>query len=113
MLIREGEKVGCFLSMKGEGKMAMRSKIKWVGLVGLVLSAFSLFVHFLLARFTEEGIAEYQSSITIFSWRPIFENNVDFAKTVLSTLPSCLSMLFKYLFLLLLWILSVSLLGSL
>ncbi|XP_012088106.1 O-fucosyltransferase 27 isoform X1 [Jatropha curcas] len=60
--------------MKGEGKMVMKSKLKWVGLVGLVLSAFSLFVHFLLARFTEEGIAEYQSSITIFSWRPIFEN---------------------------------------
>ncbi|WCJ25497.1 O-fucosyltransferase family protein [Euphorbia peplus] len=60
--------------MKGEGKIVMKSKIKWVGLVGLVLSAFSLFVHFFLARFTEDGIAEYQSSITIFSWRPIFEN---------------------------------------
>ncbi|KAJ7971132.1 O-fucosyltransferase family protein [Quillaja saponaria] len=58
--------------MKGEGKM--KSKMKWVGLIGLVLSAFSIFVHFLLARFTEESIAEYQSSITIFSWRPIFEN---------------------------------------
>ncbi|CAK7335253.1 unnamed protein product [Dovyalis caffra] len=65
--------------MKGEGKMVMKSKLKWVGLVGLVLSAFSLFVHFLLARFTEEGIAEYQSSVTIFSWRPVFENP-DFAK---------------------------------
>ncbi|KAJ7974256.1 O-fucosyltransferase family protein [Quillaja saponaria] len=52
----------------------MKSKMKWVGLVGLVLSAFSIFVHFLLTRFTEEGVAEYQSSITIFSWRPIFEN---------------------------------------
>ncbi|KAI9074843.1 hypothetical protein K1719_043193 [Acacia pycnantha] len=58
--------------MKGEGKM--KSKLKWIGLVGLVLSAFSIFVHFLLARFTEDGIADYQSSITIFSWRPIFEN---------------------------------------
>uniref|UniRef100_A0A2P2K2F3 Uncharacterized protein At1g04910 isoform X1 n=1 Tax=Rhizophora mucronata TaxID=61149 RepID=A0A2P2K2F3_RHIMU len=61
--------------MKGEGKIIMKSKMKWVGLVGLVLSAFSLFVHFLLARFSEEGISEYyQSSITIFSWRPVFEN---------------------------------------
>ncbi|GAV60096.1 O-FucT domain-containing protein [Cephalotus follicularis] len=60
--------------MKGEGKMVLKSKMKWVGLVGLVLSALSLFVHFLLARFTEDGIAEYQPSITIFSWRPIFEN---------------------------------------
>ncbi|XP_054801563.1 O-fucosyltransferase 27 [Prosopis cineraria] len=58
--------------MKGEAKM--NSKMKWIGLVGLVLSAFSIFVHFLLARFTEDGIADYQSSITVFSWRPIFEN---------------------------------------
>ncbi|KAB5561030.1 hypothetical protein DKX38_005987 [Salix brachista] len=65
--------------MKGEGKMMIKSKMKWVGLVGLVLSAFSLFVHFLLARFTEEGIADYQSSVTIFSWRPVFENP-DFSK---------------------------------
>ncbi|XLU55271.1 hypothetical protein S245_049919 [Arachis hypogaea] len=57
--------------MKGEVKM--KSKMKWVGLVGLVLSAFSIFTHFLLARFTEMGIAEYQSSVTIFSWRPIFD----------------------------------------
>ncbi|XP_022728321.1 uncharacterized protein LOC111283910 isoform X3 [Durio zibethinus] len=56
-----------------EGKALLRSRMKWVGLVGLVLSAFSLFVHFLLARFTEDGFSEYQSSITIFSWRPIFE----------------------------------------
>ncbi|EEF36467.1 conserved hypothetical protein [Ricinus communis] len=59
--------------MKGEGKMVIKSRMKWVGLVGLVLSAFSLF--------TEEGIAEYQSSITIFSWRPIFETNAELPKT--------------------------------
>ena len=58
--------------MKGEGKM-FKSRLKWVGLVGLVLSVFSLFTHFLLARYTEEGFSEYQASITIFSWRPIFE----------------------------------------
>ncbi|XP_059638498.1 O-fucosyltransferase 27 [Cornus florida] len=63
-----------WVAMKGEGKMVFKSRLKWVGLVGLVLSAFSLFTHFLLARYTEEGITEYQSSITIFSWRPIFEN---------------------------------------
>lgn len=61
--------------MKGEGKMVFRSKLKWIGLVGLVLSAFSLFTHFLLARYTDEGgVSEYQAAITIFSWRPIFEN---------------------------------------
>ncbi|KAJ7000747.1 O-fucosyltransferase 27-like [Populus alba x Populus x berolinensis] len=65
--------------MKGERKTMIKSKMKWVGLVGLVLSAFSLFVHFLLARFTEEGVTDYQSSVTIFSWRPVFENP-DFAK---------------------------------
>ncbi|XP_061344256.1 O-fucosyltransferase 27-like [Gastrolobium bilobum] len=57
--------------MKGEVKM--KSKMKWVGLVGLVLSAFSIFIHFLLARFTQMGVADYESSVTIFSWRPIFE----------------------------------------
>jgi hypothetical protein len=70
--------------MKGERKMMIKSKMKWVGLVGLVLSAFSLFVHFLLARFTEEGITDYQSSVTIFSWRPVFENP-DFAENVCTT----------------------------
>jgi hypothetical protein len=64
--------------------MMIKSKMKWVGLVGLVLSAFSLFVHFLLARFTEEGITDYQSSVTIFSWRPVFENP-DFAENVCTT----------------------------
>nr|ABN09047.1 Hypothetical plant protein [Medicago truncatula] len=57
--------------MKGEIKM--KSKIKWVGLVGIVLSAFSIFIHFLLARFTQLSVSDYQSSITIFSWRPIFD----------------------------------------
>lgn len=61
--------------MKGEGKMVFKSKLKWVGLLGLVLSAFSLCTHFLLARYTDdEGISQYQSAITIFSWRPMFEN---------------------------------------
>ncbi|KAL8211014.1 hypothetical protein R6Q57_005451 [Mikania cordata] len=63
--------------MKGDigGKMVIKSKLKWVGLVGLVLSALSLFTHFLLARYsyTDDALTEYQA-ITIFSWRPIFEN---------------------------------------
>lgn len=67
--------------MKGEGKMVFKSKMKWVGLIGLILSTFSLLVHIFLARFTEDGFSEYQSSVTIFSWRPIFEN-VEFSKTV-------------------------------
>lgn len=54
--------------------MVLKSKLRLVGLVGLVLSAFSLFTHFLLARYTGEAISEYQSLITIFSWRPIFDN---------------------------------------
>ncbi|KAI3699566.1 hypothetical protein L2E82_38831 [Cichorium intybus] len=55
--------------------MIIKSKLKWVGLVGLVLSALSLFTHFLLARYsyTNDSITEYQA-ITIFSWRPFFEN---------------------------------------
>ena len=65
-----------------EGKAFFKSRMKWVGLVGLVLSAFSLFVHFLLARFTEYGFSEYQSSITIFSWRPLFETS-DLSRTVM------------------------------
>ncbi|XP_021296822.1 uncharacterized protein At1g04910 isoform X1 [Herrania umbratica] len=63
-----------------EGKAFLKSRMKWVGLVGLVLSAFSLFVHFLLARFTEDGFSEYQSSVTVFSWRPIFETS-DLSRT--------------------------------
>lgn len=54
----------------------MKSKMKWVGLFGLVLSAFSIFIHFLLARFTQMGVADYESSVTIFSWRPIFEKPI-------------------------------------
>lgn len=54
----------------------MKSKMKWVGLLGLVLSAFSIFIHFLLARFTQMGVAEYESSVTIFSWRPVFEKPI-------------------------------------
>ncbi|XAR51612.1 hypothetical protein NMG60_11006288 [Bertholletia excelsa] len=66
--------------MKGEGKMVFKSRMKWVGLVGLVLSALSLVAHFLLARYTEQGVLEYQASITIFSWRPVFEN-ADLSRT--------------------------------
>ncbi|XP_010261259.1 PREDICTED: uncharacterized protein At1g04910 [Nelumbo nucifera] len=60
--------------MKGEKKMVLKSRMKWVGLVGLVLSAFSLFTHFLLARYTGRSISVYEPSITIFQWRPIFDN---------------------------------------
>ncbi|XP_077223211.1 O-fucosyltransferase family protein [Tasmannia lanceolata] len=52
----------------------MKSKMKWVALVGLVLSALSLSAHFLLARYTGKSIDVYQPPITIFTWRPIFEN---------------------------------------
>lgn len=59
----------------GEAKAVLfKSKLKWVGLFGLVLSAFSLFTHFLLARYSVGvTVSEYKSSITIFSWRPIVE----------------------------------------
>eukprot|EP00268_Persea_americana_P007033 TRINITY_DN12586_c0_g1_i4.p2 TRINITY_DN12586_c0_g1~~TRINITY_DN12586_c0_g1_i4.p2 ORF type:complete len:104 (-),score=22.75 TRINITY_DN12586_c0_g1_i4:278-589(-) len=56
------------------GKMVFKSKLRWVALVGLVLSSLSLFSHFLLAEYTGESIVGGQSLITIFSWRPRFEN---------------------------------------
>ncbi|XP_022980538.1 O-fucosyltransferase 27-like isoform X1 [Cucurbita maxima] len=63
--------------MKGKGEMVSKSRMKWVGLLGIVLSTFSLFTHFFLAGFTQDAISEYQSSaaaVTIFSWRPVFEH---------------------------------------
>ncbi|CAM8923244.1 unnamed protein product [Rhodiola kirilowii] len=61
--------------MKGEGcRMVFKSRLKWVGLFGLLLSALSLFTHFLLARYTQDAFSDFQSSITIFSWRPIFDD---------------------------------------
>ncbi|KAM7520612.1 hypothetical protein LguiB_019574 [Lonicera macranthoides] len=59
----------------GEGKMVLfKSKMKWIGLLGLVLSAFSLFTHFLLAHYTDHHSTILSpDSITIFSWRPIFD----------------------------------------
>ncbi|CAM8982853.1 unnamed protein product [Rhodiola kirilowii] len=60
--------------MKGEGRMVFKSRLKWVGLFGLLLSALSLFTHFLLARYTQDAVSDFQSSITIFSWRPIFDD---------------------------------------
>lgn len=72
------------MKSKGEGKTMVSKKMKWVGLVGLVVSAFSLVTHFLLARHTYGGaVTEYQqSSVTIFSWRPIFDN-ADLPKAVI------------------------------
>ncbi|GAB2238134.1 hypothetical protein Droror1_Dr00016036 [Drosera rotundifolia] len=69
-------------AMKGgnvEGKMVMKKKMKLFGLMGLCLSALSISVHFLLARYTDCGLSEYQSSVTIFSWRPI--ENADLQRT--------------------------------
>ncbi|GAB4832460.1 O-fucosyltransferase 27 [Ancistrocladus abbreviatus] len=63
-----------FAAVKAEGKMLIKTKMKCFGLMGLFLSAFSLAIHFLLARYTQYGLSDYQSSVTIFSWRPIFEN---------------------------------------
>lgn len=60
--------------MKGEGKVFLKSRMKWIGLLGLVLSVFSLIVHFLLAGFTDDSISDYSIPITIFSWRPVFDN---------------------------------------
>ncbi|KAL5723337.1 O-fucosyltransferase 27 [Ranunculus cassubicifolius] len=61
--------------------MFFKSKLKWVALLGLILSAASLFTHFLLARYTGKSIDGYQAFVTIFSWRPIFENNADLSST--------------------------------
>lgn len=60
----------------------IKSKLKIFALVGLILSAVSLFTHFLLARYTGESFDGYQTSITIFSWRPIFEN-IDLTRNVI------------------------------
>ncbi|EPS74666.1 hypothetical protein M569_00088, partial [Genlisea aurea] len=63
----------------GEGKSPIfRSRLKWVGLLGLILSAVSLSAHFLLARYSLGFAAsDFKSSITIFTWRPVFENAAD------------------------------------
>lgn len=60
-----------WMTMKGEGK---KGKMKWVGLMILSLSTFSLLTHFCLVRYTEKQHNGYQSSssVTIFAWRPIF-----------------------------------------
>ncbi|CAN8265853.1 unnamed protein product [Cochlearia groenlandica] len=61
--------------MKGESKVFFfKSRMKWIGLVGLVLSVFSLLLHFLLAGFTDDSISDYSIPVTIFSWRPVFDN---------------------------------------
>lgn len=77
-----------WVPMRGEGKIAfkIKSRIKWVGLAGLVLSTFSIFTHFLLARYTDWGVSEYQASVTIFSWRPSFQN-ADLSTNVMSLNP--------------------------
>ncbi|XP_059284651.1 O-fucosyltransferase 27 [Lycium ferocissimum] len=65
-----------WVSMKNEGKMLFKSKLKLVALAGLVLSALSLFTHFLLAKHTYNGIiSEYHSSVTIISWMPKFKKS--------------------------------------
>lgn len=61
--------------MKNEGKMLFKSKLKLVALAGLVLSALSLFTHFLLAKHTYDIISEYHSSVTIISWMPKFKKS--------------------------------------
>lgn len=59
-------------------------KMKMVALVGLVVSAFSLVTHILLARNTYLGaISDYrQSSVTFFSSRRRIFDNADLLKAV-------------------------------
>ncbi|KAG9448619.1 hypothetical protein H6P81_008584 [Aristolochia fimbriata] len=52
----------------------VNSKLKWLALFGVVLSAGSLFAHFVLAMRTGTSVAEYTTSITVFSWRPVSDN---------------------------------------
>ncbi|KAK9114849.1 hypothetical protein Syun_021646 [Stephania yunnanensis] len=54
--------------------MFLKSRLKWVALVGLLLSLLSLSAHLLLAVYTGRRASAYQTSITVFSWRPIFGN---------------------------------------
>lgn len=64
-----------WVSVKNEGKMLFKSKLKLVALAGLVLSVLSLFTHFLLAKHTHGIVYEYQSSVTIMSWMPKFKKS--------------------------------------
>ncbi|GMH04386.1 hypothetical protein Nepgr_006225 [Nepenthes gracilis] len=54
--------------------MVIKKRMKLFVLMGLFLSAFSLSIHFLLAGYTEYGLSDRQSLVSIVSWRPIFEN---------------------------------------
>lgn len=79
------DEMGIMKGGGGKGMGGIKTRMKWIGLVGLFLSVFSLFTHFLLARYTDYGgysESDYhfqqhqqQASITVFSWRPVFENS--------------------------------------
>ncbi|KAL4185678.1 hypothetical protein AMTRI_Chr10g231900 [Amborella trichopoda] len=60
--------------------MPFKSRIKWAGLVGLVLSVFSLLTHLILARYSGRYLVQNAAAITIFRWKPIF-SNVDLRPT--------------------------------
>ncbi|KAK9114857.1 hypothetical protein Syun_021654 [Stephania yunnanensis] len=60
--------------LSSEEKMFLKSRLKWVALVGLLLSLLSLSTYLLLAVYTGRRVFAYHTSITIFSWRPIFGN---------------------------------------
>ncbi|XP_049394239.1 O-fucosyltransferase 27 [Solanum stenotomum] len=64
-----------WVSVKNEGKMLFKSKLKLVALAGLVLSVLSLLTHFLLAKHTYGIVYEYHSSVTIMSWMPKFKKS--------------------------------------
>ena len=42
-------------------KMIFKSNIKWVALIGLILSLFSLLLHLLLAKFSNVSLVEYSA----------------------------------------------------
>ncbi|KAL8171511.1 hypothetical protein V2J09_023315 [Rumex salicifolius] len=54
------------VAVKGGGKVGMMTRTKWVGLVGVFLSVFSLSTHFLLAKYTDYGGNSEISPVTVF-----------------------------------------------
>lgn len=54
-----------------------KGRMKWVGLMVLSLASFSLFTHFLIARYSEQQHSRFNpspssNSVPIFAWRPVF-----------------------------------------
>lgn len=54
--------------MRNGVEMLLKSRMKWAALGGLVLSALSLFTHFLLAVYSGKSLARYQEADPVLPW---------------------------------------------